>query len=74
MPTGQPASNHNGYTLSQILSHPVQICAGMWVLKEAVDLCGGNVYTHYIGQCQLFVVQFDELWVVSMSDKVLDVC
>ena len=42
----------------------VWIQARMWRgWREVVLLCGGNVYTHTNGQCQLFDVQHDELWV-----------
>ena len=31
---------------------------------EAVDLCYVDAYTHSTGQCQLFNMQHDGLWVV----------
>ena len=34
-----------------------------------MDLCGGDVYIHSTGQCQLFDVQHDEF--MSLGDKVL---
>ena len=33
--------------------------AWMQVLGQAVDLCGGDVYTLSIGQCHFFDVQHD---------------
>ena len=46
--------------------------AGKCLWGEPVDLGGGDVYTHFNGQCQFFDVSMMCCEFMSLSDKVLD--